>query len=365
MAGNVYEWTEDLYQESYQTTPTDGRAQLTGTVPVLRGGSYSVAAQSIRAAHRYATASDKRRFTVGFRLVLRSQARPQRTEAQLKSEWGALPSPTSAERKPALAAFVARWTPVFPENPKVKTAQARLALLEAGLKWVAIKGGAFAMGSESGEDNEKPVHTVRVPSFVMAKTEVTVAQYQACVKAGACEAPDTDLESNWNKADREKHPVNYVSWDDAKAFAKWAGLRLPTEAEWEYAARSGGKQQVYPWGDEEATCARAVIDDPKVGGRGCVRDATWPVCSKPKGNTTQGLCDMAGNVEEWVEDAYQDSYEDTPTDGSAQQSGTYHVLRGGSYFGTAGLARSVYRSGLVPGLRGRSFGFRLVLRPSR
>ena len=237
-----------------------------------------------------------------------------------------------------------------------------------GTEWVRIEGGSFEMGSNTGRPHEKPVHTVQVPSFSISKTEVTVAQYRACVEAGACKTPKTDSWCNWGKDDRDTHPVNCVIWHDAKAFAKWTGAHLPTEAEWEYAARSGGKKQAYPWGNEEATCDRAVIDDDgydKGRDGGCGRDSTWPVCSKPKGNTAQGVCDMAGNVWEWVEDGYQRSYKDAPTDGSAHPSGTLRVLRGGGCVSPAGFARSAYRSGHGPWDRSRSIGFRLVLRPSR
>ncbi|HQC44850.1 MAG TPA: formylglycine-generating enzyme family protein, partial [Myxococcota bacterium] len=145
----------------------------------------------------------------------------------------------------------------------------------------------------------RPVHRVTVPTFEMSKTQVTVDQYIACVNVGACTEPDTEDYCNWIKSDRGSHPVNCVSWNQAQAFARWAGGRLPSEAEWEYAARSGGRDWKYPWGDEEATCERAVISE---GGNGCGRGSTWPVCSKPSGNTTHGLCDMAGNVWEWVQD---------------------------------------------------------------
>ena len=148
-----------------------------------------------------------------------------------------------------------------------------------------------------------------------------------------------------------------VDWNQAKAFAVWAGERLPSESEWEYAARSGGKDRKYPWGDEEATCETAVI-----GGSGCGNNAARPVCSKPKGNTEQGLCDMAGNAWEWVEDWYHGSYDGAPTDGSAWESptGSFRVVRGGSWLSVASLARAAYRSYDVPAYRNADIGLRVA-----
>lgn len=186
------------------------------------------------------------------------------------------------------------------------------------------------MGSNSGRDKEKPMHGVKVGTFRMSKTEVTVAQYRACVKAGRCTKPNTGKYCNWGKARRGAHPVNCVDSRQSRAFCRWAGGRLPSEAEWEYAARSGGKDWKYPWGDEAATCYRTVMDR---RGIGCGKKRTWPVCSKTAGNTSQGLCDMAGNVQEWTEDCWHDNYSGAPSDGSAWTkncSSTFRVIRGGS-----------------------------------
>jgi formylglycine-generating enzyme required for sulfatase activity len=225
----------------------------------------------------------------------------------------------------------------------------------AAIEWVTIAGGAFMMGSESGSAVERPAHRVTVRTFQMAKTEATNAQYRACVQAGAC-SPASDQADRFNGDDQ---PVVGVDWQQASSFARWAGGRLPSEAEWEYAARSGGRLQEYPWGNETASCARAVMDD---GGRGCGRSATWPVCSKPAGNSAQGLCDMAGNVWEWVQDWYHSSYDGAPSDGRAWESptGSSRVLRGGSWYYDAGLARSAYRDRFVPGNRVGSLGLRLA-----
>ncbi|MBP8971341.1 formylglycine-generating enzyme family protein, partial [Myxococcota bacterium] len=133
-----------------------------------------------------------------------------------------------------------------------------------------------------------------------------------------------------------------------------------SEAEWEYAARSGGRDWKYPWGNENATCERAVMDDGS--GNGCGRRSTWPVCSKPKGNTTQGLCDMAGNVWEWVQDWCHYSYNGAPTDGSAWEkpTGSRRVVRGGSWNGDAGFVRAAFRNGVDPRFRFSNLGFRLA-----
>lgn len=232
---------------------------------------------------------------------------------------------------------------------KVEEERAR-RLFKENFQWVTIPGGNFLMGSGNGRVDEEPRHNVAVRTFQMAKSEVTNGQYRACVQVGQCTPRIKDL--GWDDG-----PVFGVDWDQAKTFCERAGGRLPSEAEWEYAARSAGKDWEYPWGDEKATCARAVV---KNGGDGCGRDWTWPACSKPAGNTAQGLCDMAGNVFEWTQDWYHRSYAGAPTDGSAWlvPAGSYRVIRGGSWFSDVGEARSAFRDGLVPADRGDGVGFR-------
>ena len=228
----------------------------------------------------------------------------------------------------------------------------------AGVQWVLVRGGSFAMGSRSGASDARPVHRVSVGTFRLSKSEVTVGQYRSCVKSGRCSSPNSGKYCNWGRRGRSSHPVNCVDWSQARAFCSWAGGRLPSEAEWEYAARSGGKGWKYPWGDAAATCSRAVMDD---GGNGCGKDRTWPVCSKTSGNTTHGLCDMAGNVWEWVEDCWHGSYSGAPVDGSAWTSNcsdASRVLRGGSWPDTAGNLRAALRVSYAPGNRDDDLGFR-------
>jgi iron(II)-dependent oxidoreductase len=184
-----------------------------------------------------------------------------------------------------------------------------------------------------------------VAAFEMLETEVTVAQYAACVTAGDCTVLDcAESHCNWIESGYEDHPMNCVNWQQAVDFCEWAGGRLPSEAEWEYAARSGGQNIDYPWGDETATCDYAVMND-GLGGS-CGTDRTWAVCSKTAGNTDQGLCDMAGNVWEWVQDWYHSDYAGAPTDGSAWEvpSGIARVDRGGSFVWWASYQRAANRS---------------------
>ena len=143
------------------------------------------------------------------------------------------------------------------------------------------------------------IEWVTLGKFEISKTEVTVGQYRACVTAGRCTAPYFNENCNWFKAKREDHPVTCVGTDQVSTFADWVGGRLPTGEEWAYAATNGGKTH-YPWGDETPTCDRAVMDD---GGDGCGHGGTWPVCSKPAGNSVHGLCDLVGNVHEWTQES--------------------------------------------------------------
>lgn len=235
----------------------------------------------------------------------------------------------------------------------------------AGIKWIKIPGGTFQMGSRSGDKDELPVHRVKIKTFWMAKTEVTVSQYRKCVHASRCSKPKTGKHCNWSKRGRANHPINCVVWKQARVFSRWVGGRLSSEAEWEYAARSGGKDWKYPWGNDAASCARAVMNvrnsDPfDQRGDGCDKYRTWVVCSKSRGNSRHGLCDLAGNVWEWVEDRWHRNYNRAPTDGSAWISGSssYKVVRGGSWYNSAQYVRGASRGRTDPKGPNRFLGFR-------
>ncbi|MBN2493390.1 MAG: SUMF1/EgtB/PvdO family nonheme iron enzyme [Deltaproteobacteria bacterium] len=225
-----------------------------------------------------------------------------------------------------------------------------------------IPAGEFWMGcnekiDSSCDADEKPGRKVYLDAYLIDKTEVTVEQYARCVRAGRCKQPRTGMHFNWGKSSRERHPVNGVDWNDAEAYCAWAGKRLPTEAEWEKAAR-GTDGRLYPWGNEKPSCAYAVMRE---GGLGCGRESTWPVCSKERGNSPYGLCDMAGNVREWVADKYkEDYYSSAPSrnpEGAA--GGSRRVYRGGCWvFILASNFRASLRFGFSPGSRFFFLGFR-------
>ncbi len=229
------------------------------------------------------------------------------------------------------------------------------------VEWVSIGGGKFMMGTDDGTDwfkGAKPIHEVNIKTFEMSKTLVTVEQYAECVIKGGCSGPSTGDHCNWGVAGRQRHPINCVEWEQANEYANFIkGARLPSESEYEYAATSEGRQidgknQKYPWGNEDATSDKAVMSG----------NGTMPVCSKPAGNTAQGLCDMSGNVWEWMQDKYQPSYVGAPTDGSAfEGAGYFRVVRGGSFgYGDAGRLRADLRNSVGPGIRYSLIGFRLA-----
>jgi sulfatase modifying factor 1 len=226
---------------------------------------------------------------------------------------------------------------------------------------VRIPAGVFFMGCNKKVDgdcqsDEKPGRKVYLDTYFIDRTEVTVEQYQGCVRAGKCTRPEDEGDCNWGKKGREKHPVNCVNWQQADAYCRWAGGRLPTEAEWEKAAR-GRDGRKFPWGDAQADCDRAVMSTQSGG---CGRRFTWPVCSKEKGKSPYGLCDMSGNVWEWVADWYQPDYYllGPVKNPQGPGQGTYRCERGGSWYGIAKYLRASNRDRDLPATQDDSIGFR-------
>jgi iron(II)-dependent oxidoreductase len=215
---------------------------------------------------------------------------------------------------------------------------------------VAIPAGSFTMGCDPELDtcapDETPAHEVYVDAFAIDQYEVTVAAYGVCVSAGACAQPATfDADCNWGVSGRQQHPVNCVDWAHADTYCQWAGLRLPTEAEWEKAAR-GTDERRFPWGEAPApSCALAVFSS---GGDGCGTGTTHPVGSRPNGASAYGVQDMAGNVSEWVADWYSSTYYGTNAGSNPVGPGVGdgRAIRGGSFEEGASSLRATNRDNI-------------------
>lgn len=216
---------------------------------------------------------------------------------------------------------------------------------------VKVKAGVFQMGAPSAEPDEYPAHPVEVSSFLIDKTEVTIGDYDRCVQARACRAPKVVDPTEDITA---RHPVVGVSWYDANKYCEWVGKRLPTEAEWEYAARSP-RFAAFPWdGRSDASKANLRGDTD-----GFARTA--PVGSFPKGASGLGLLDMGGNASEWTADWYDAVwYKKTPgKDPKGPEASTgSKVVRGGSWSDNDYLARATARLGVDPNLSNDAIGFR-------
>jgi formylglycine-generating enzyme required for sulfatase activity len=226
-----------------------------------------------------------------------------------------------------------------------------------GMKLLYVLAGEFAMGSEGGDDNEKPVHRVFLDAFWIDQTEVTNGMYALCVQNQKCRTPDSkESLTRHNYYDEPKYinyPVIYVDWNMAKTYCEWAGRRLPTEAEWEKAAR-GTDAFVYPWGN-------AMPNHTLLNYKDAIGDTT-EVGIYPDGASPYGALDMAGNVWEWVNDWFApDYYQNSPASNPpGPSSGQTHVLRGGAWNLDDIPVRSTYR-GTHPSRPNLGIGFRCVM----
>ena len=214
---------------------------------------------------------------------------------------------------------------------------------------VAIPAGEFLMGSD--HEDERPPHEVSVEAFEIDKFEVTNEQFEAFVEAAGyqTEAEKAGEPQSWRTyaQDKPRHPVVKVTWNDAVAYCEWAGKRLPTEAEWEKAAK-GAEGYTYPWGNE--------WDPAKVNTREAGYRGTTIVGSLPEGISPYGVMDMIGNVREWISDwykAYPGSDYDSPYFGEK-----YRVIRGGGWFEETELATTTERFASSEEARNDDLGFR-------
>jgi formylglycine-generating enzyme required for sulfatase activity len=201
-------------------------------------------------------------------------------------------------------------------------------------------------------ENEVFFRWVDVPGLWIESTEVTNQRYRICVDAGRCTPPSDD--SAFNDAGRSQHPVVGLTWNQARGYSRWVGRRLPSESEWERAARGEETRWRFPWGNGRRTDFANVWDETMAAGRGSLPVSTFAV-------TGWGVSDISGNVWEWCQDRYQTGFKELPADGSPTRSGVGRVVRGGSWRRGIDLARVSARSWFEESYRADDLGFRCAL----
>ncbi|MDR2639627.1 MAG: formylglycine-generating enzyme family protein [Helicobacteraceae bacterium] len=330
IAGNVYEWTADWKDANYykESPEIDPKGADSGAERVIRGGRWAAGTDPLRSAYRDSFAPDKSDNDIGFRLAL----------VEVEKE----ETPSAGAKEPPV------------------TGGGDLGASDAlsAIEFVLIPSGSFTMGcGKQCEDNETPAHTVVISKpFYMGKYEVTQAQWQ------------TIMGVNPSRVKGENNPVESVSWNDVREFiqklnasepnmvidGKKYRYALPTEAQWEYAARAGSDTRYY-WGDDET----------KLGDYAWYKDnaqaTTHPVGQKLPNRW--GLYDTAGNAREWTADWYDENYyknspQNDPAGSTREQ---YRAHRGGGWSNPANLLRSSHRDGYLPNFRSHNIGFRLAL----
>ena len=378
--------------------------------PVLEAGEGRLEAARQARANRL---SEQERQRQAEEAARQAEQERQRIAQAIEEHWKAFETALGEENHSEAAGILAQVRDLNPEEPGLVAGEQRLAAAHAELErkrqeaeakvrelageMVSIPGGTFRMGdlNGGGSDDERPVHSVTVPSFKLGSYEVTVGLFRRFVQATGYQ---TDAERNadgnagcriytggsWNwmpgrswqspgYAIDDNQPVVCVSWNDALAFMEWlaeqtgGNYRLPTEAEWEYAARAGSTT-TYHFGNAEAQlCRYANHADTST-------DFKWrnKACSDGVGKRAAavgryqpngyGLNDMHGNVWEWVEDCWNDSYAGAPSDGRAWTSGDCdrRVVRSGAWSVDQRYLRSANRYGFTRSSRGSDIGFRLA-----
>ncbi|MCI0554980.1 MAG: formylglycine-generating enzyme family protein, partial [Anaerolineae bacterium] len=361
MAGNVWEWVSSLKQP-YPYDAADGRENLDASdaARVLRGGTWRDGDGYARSASRVGASPTSTFNYAGFRCAVSEDEQVGSTPVAQSATDTAQPIATHTS------------TPTETSVPPTPTPGTGSTMTgKDGMTLLYVPAGEFTMGSEDGSTDEQPERTVPLDAFWIDKSEVTNKMYAACVEAGVCDEPTNSSSythsSYYGNSEFDDYPVIYVDWNMAKTYCEWADRRLPTEAEWEKAAR-GENANVYPWGNTfdgtlvnfcDTNCSFDWADKSSDDGFADVA----PVGSYPNGASPYGAYDMAGNVWEWVSSLYQ-PYPYDGTDGREDlTSSDSRALRGGSWGSYVDNVRSAVRYRFVPTVTDVNVGFRCASSP--
>ncbi|MBX3063475.1 MAG: formylglycine-generating enzyme family protein [Anaerolineae bacterium] len=268
-------------------------------------------------------------------------------------------------------------TPIAESTATVSIEAGTLRTLPNGIRVVYVPAGCFLMGSDQNDEhavnNEMPQHRVCVTKpYWLGQFEISNAEFQQFIDAGAYNTPEFWSNAGWTWKQQRIQPTAYpdyssapdqprvgITWYEAEAFAKWAGGRLPTEAEWEYAAR-GSQSLTYPWGNDYEL-GYANVDETKLGG--VLLQKTTPVGSYPDGRSWINAYDMVGNVWEWCADWYAEDYYQLKleTDPTGAAAGSSRSIRGSAWNYAAEGANAASRSGIIPENQFPNIGMRLAI----
>jgi len=345
MAGNVWEFVADWFRYDYYKYSPDRNptGPPSGEERILRGGSWYYSDFTLQTMYRQDITPDIQDSLTGFRCAMYPDG-----------------------SQPAQNAFAPGTMPKHVDIKLVLATPEQEKKSPPGM--VYVPAGDFMMGcsdefDEGCAENEKPYHKVTLDAFYIDRNEVTSQQYAACFGGGKCSQPKTSPGCNWKVPDHNNHPINCVDWFQAEAFCKWAGKRLPTEAEWEKAAK-GTDGRIWPWGNDGSILDYAAVSEEVEFVD--VEPTTYPVGSKPKGASPYGVMDMIGNVWEWTSDWFDESYYKNSPASNPQgpSSGVERVMRGGCfdrYY--APSLRASYRGNVDPYRREMQVGFRCAKTP--
>jgi formylglycine-generating enzyme required for sulfatase activity len=304
-----------------------------------------------------------------------SQWPPAKDPARLLRAGPVVARPDDAPKTVSSPPWLARLSPErrpptpLPDGLAWGEAEGEVVNRKDGSTLVWVPAGAFRMGAADGDKDERPVHEVKLAGLFVGKTEVTWAQLERFCAETSRPAPVNVIDDHPGHFEAgPKDPAFHVTWDDARAYCAWAGLRLPSEAEWEYAAR-GTDGRRFPWGNNEPVDARlanladdsalaAAPDWQATAGYDDGHVYLSPVGAFPEGASPFGCLDMAGNVWEWVEDAYR-PYDDQEA-GADEGQPLERVVRGGSWCYALNDCRTSNRASQDPASRFDSVGFRVA-----